>query len=63
MIYDFSGSIRDLTCFIPGAAHIPVFPKEPPQIVPVNDGVVDPELVQEIIIFLFDLMELHLEAG
>lgn len=59
MIHDFSGSTRDLPCFVPGAAHIPVFPEESPQIVPVNDGVIDPELVPEIVVFLFDLMELH----
>lgn len=63
MIYDFSGSTRDLPCIVPAAPHIPVFPKESPQIVPVNDGVIDPKLVPEIVVFLFDLMELHLEAG
>ena len=63
MIYDFSGSTRDLPCLIPGAAHIPVFSKESAQIVPVNDGVVDPELVPEIVVFLFDLLELHLKPG
>ena len=48
MIYDFSGSTRDLPCLIPGAAHVPVFSEKPPQIVSVNDGVIDPELVPEM---------------
>ena len=59
----FPGSTRDLSCLIPGTAHIPVFTEEPPQIVPVNDGIVDPELIPEIIVFLFDFVELHLEFG
>ena len=59
MIYDFSGSTQDLPCIVPATAHIPVFSKESPQIVPINDGVVDPELVPEVVVFLFDLMELH----
>ena len=34
--------------FRPGAAHDPVLLKEFPQIMPVNDGIVDPELVPEM---------------
>ena len=62
-IFIFPGSTQDLSCLVPGTPHIPVFTEESPQIIPVNDGVVDPELVPEGIIFLFDFVELHLEFG
>ena len=59
----FPGSTRDLPCFVPGAAHVPVFSEKPPQIMPVNDEIIDPEFIPEIKIFLFDFMEFHLKFG
>ena len=48
-------------CFASELFKAPVLSEKPPQIMPVNDEIIDPEFITEIKIFLFDFMELHLK--
>lgn len=50
-------------CFASELFKAPVLSEKPPQIMAVNDEIIDPEFIPEIKIFLFDFMELHLEFG
>lgn len=50
-------------CFTSELIKAPILSKKPPQIMAVNDEIIDPELVPEGIIFLFDFVEFHLEFG
>lgn len=50
-------------CFTSELIKAPILSKKPPQIMAVNDEIIDPEFIPEVKIFLFDFMELHLEFG
>lgn len=52
-----------VSCFASELFKAPILSEKPPQIMPVNDEIIDPEFIPEIKIFLFDFMEFHLKFG